>query len=198
MDSSLQTALHLATNPCVQSETTCAYALDVLSESEVDLIRPHVATCADCKQELESVRAVIQWFVSWPTDLLRPCPSLQVRLALRLAAETKKVLVLPPPPHSSEQEWEQLGPGIQCQPLATDSERDRVSMLVRVGPGASYPANTHTGMEELYLLEGELRIDNHKISAGDCRYGAAGTNERVWSDTGCTCLLITSTRDALA
>ena len=89
-------------------------------------------------------------------------------------------------------------PGIECKLLATDAERHRVSMLVRLAPGASYPAHTHAGVEELHLLDGELWIDARKLFPGDYNYGAPGAgDERVWSETGCTCLLVTSTKDTL-
>ena len=71
-------------------------------------------------------------------------------------------------------------------------------MLVRLAPGASYPAHTHAGVEELHLLDGQLWIDAHKLFRGDYNYGAPGAgDERVWSETGCTCLLVTSTKDTL-
>jgi anti-sigma factor ChrR (cupin superfamily) len=106
--------------------------------------------------------------------------------------------VLPPPPRWSEPEWEQVAPGIECKLLATDTERHRVSMLVRLGGGASYPAHTHAGVEELHLLDGELWIDERKLVPGDYNYGAPGAgDESVWSETGCTCLLVTSTKDVL-
>jgi DNA-directed RNA polymerase specialized sigma24 family protein len=98
----------------------------------------------------------------------------------------------------SEPEWEGVAPGIECKLLATDTERHRVSMLVRLAPDADYPAHTHSGTEELYLLDGELWIDGRKLVPGDYNYGAPGTgDERVWSETGCTCVLITSTQDRL-
>jgi len=98
----------------------------------------------------------------------------------------------------SEPEWEGVAPGIQCKLLATDAQRHRVSMLVRLAPGGSYPAHTHAGTEELYLLDGELWIDERKLVPGDYNYGAPGTgDERVWSETGCTCVLVTSTKDRL-
>ena len=76
--------------------------------------------------------------------------------------------------------------------------RPRVSMLVRLAPGASYPAHTHAGVEELHLLDGELWIGERKLYPGDYNYGAPGEgDERVWSETGCTCVLITSTMDVL-
>ena len=132
------------------------------------------------------------------TDVLRPTTSLQARLALRIAEETGNQPVLPPTQRWSEPEWEQVAPGIECNLLAIDTERHRVSMLVRLAPGASYPAHTHAHIEELHLLDGELWIDGRKLFPGDYNYGAPGAgDERVWSETGCTCLLITSTKDAL-
>jgi anti-sigma factor ChrR (cupin superfamily) len=77
-------------------------------------------------------------------------------------------------------------------------EMHRVSMLVRLAPGASYPAHTHAGIEELHLLDRELWVDGRKLVAGDYNYGAPGaSDEHVWSETGCTCVLITSTADVL-
>jgi hypothetical protein len=183
---------------CEQSEITCAYALGVLPISEVAGILAHIGVCLYCQRELENVRPVVNRFVSWPTDVLRPTTSLQTRLALRLAEETGKLPVLPSARQWTEPEWEQVAPGIECKLLATDMERHRVSMLVRLAPGASYPGHTHAGVEELHLLDGELWIDDRKLSPGDYNYGAPGTgDERVWSETGCTCVLVTSTLDPL-
>jgi anti-sigma factor ChrR (cupin superfamily) len=186
---------------CEQSEATCAYAAQALAASEVTAAEAHIASCPDCQRELESLRPVVDRFVSWPTDVLRPTTSLRARLALRIAEETGKPPVLPPARQEqiwSEPEWEQVAPGIECKLLAADAERHRVSMLVRLAPGASYPAHTHAGVEELHLLDGELWIDARKLVPGDYNYGAPGaSDERVWSETGCTCLLVTGTKDIL-
>jgi hypothetical protein len=185
-------------NPCEGSELVCAYALQVLPASEVAAAEAHIALCPDCQRELESLRPVVNRFVSWPTDVLRPTTPLQARLALRIAEETGKQPVLPPEQRWYEPDWEQVAPGIECKLLATDTERHRVSMLVRLAPGASYPAHAHAGVEELYLLDGELWIEARKLLPGDYNYGAPGTrDERVWSETGCTCVLVTSTKDTL-
>jgi anti-sigma factor ChrR (cupin superfamily) len=158
----------------------------------------HIASCPDCQRELESLRPVVNRFISWPTDVLRPTTSLHQRLALSISEETGTPPVLPPMRRWSEPEWEQVAPGIECKLLATDTERHRVSMLVRLAPGARYPAHTHAGVEELHLLDGELWIDGLKLVPGDYNYGAPGAgDERVWSETGCTCALITSTEDVL-
>jgi hypothetical protein len=185
-------------NRCERAELTCAYVLQVLPTSEVAAAEAHISSCPDCQRELESLQPVVNRFVSWPTDVLRPTTSLQGRLALRIAEKTGKPPVLPPTRQWSEPEWEQVAPGIECKLLATDTERHRVSMLVRLAPGASYPAHTHAGVEELHLLDGELWIDERKLVPGDYNYGApAAGDERVWSETGCTCVLVTSTKDTL-
>src|ERR1051326_1649061 len=126
-------------NRCEWAELACAYALQVVATGEVPTIQAHLATCGDCQREMESLRPVVNQLVSWPTDVLRPTTSLQARLAGRIAEDIGKQPVPPPPRHWLEPEWEKVAPGIECKLLATDTERHRVSMLVRLAPGASYP-----------------------------------------------------------
>jgi len=185
-------------NTCEHSELSCAYVTQALTPSESAVAEGHIASCSDCQREVESLRPVLDGFVSWPTDVLRPDTSVQARLALRISEETGEPPVLPLASQWSEPVWEQVAPGIECKLLATDTERHRVSMLVRLAPGARYPAHTHAGVEELHLLDGELWIDERKLYPGDYNYGAPGAgDERVWSETGCTCVLVTSTKDIL-
>lgn len=135
---------------------------------------------------------------SGPADLLRPGSSLQEQVARRIAALTGAKPVLPPALQWSEPDWEEVAPGISCKILAKDSEKHRVSMLVRLAPGGSYPPHTHAGVEELHLLNGELWIDERKLVPGDYNLGVpGGGDQRVFSETGCSCVLLTSTRDVL-
>lgn len=190
--------LRSTSKSCESANLTCSYVAEALSPSESEAAEAHIALCSVCQRELESLRPVIDRFVAWPTDVLRPPAALQARLAHRIASETGRQPVSPPPRQWSEPEWEQVAPGIECKLLATDAERDRVSMLVRLAPDASYPPHTHAGVEELHLLDGELWINERKLFPGDYNYGAPGASDtRVWSETGCTCLLVTSTRDVL-
>jgi anti-sigma factor ChrR (cupin superfamily) len=183
---------------CDQSETISAYALRALPASEIAEAEAHIASCPDCRSELDSLRPIVGRFATWPTDVVRPTKSLRRRLAERIAGETAAKPVLPERSEWSEPPWEKVAPGIECKLLATDEERDRVSMLVRLEPGASYPPHTHAGVEELHLLDGELWIDERKLFPGDYNYGPPGAgDDRVFSETGCTCVLVTSTRDVL-
>ncbi len=177
-------------------ESVFLYALRALPSSELPAVEAHISACADCQQEVETLRPIIGAFVSWPTDVLRPSESLWERLARRIAAETGQEPVVPAPQPSAEPSWEEAAPGLSYKLLATDTEKDRVSLLVRLAPGAHYPPHRHAGVEELYLLHGELMIDDKKLYPGDYNRAEAGSaDQRVWSETGCTCVLLTSTRD---
>ena len=114
------------------------------------------------------------------------------------AEEKGQELVASAPHGPPESAWEEVAAGISCKLLAADAEKDRVSMLVRLAPGAAYPPHRHAGVEELYLLDGELIIDDKTLHPGDYNRAEPGTGDQhVWSETGCTCVLLTSTRDVL-
>jgi DNA-directed RNA polymerase specialized sigma24 family protein len=145
-----------------------------------------------------SLPPIVEVLVSSPADLVSPSASLWEALARRIAAETGKEPLVPAPEGRAEPEWEDVAPGISCKLLATDREQDRVSMLVWLAPGAAYPPHTHAGIEQLYLLHGELMIEERKLYPGDYNRAEPGTGDQfVWSGTGCMCVLLTSTRDLL-
>lgn len=178
------------------AELLCLYVLQALSHEEMASVEAQISGCAECRQELEALRPIVESFVSWPTDVLRPAKSLWGRLAERV--EISADAMAPEAERWMEPEWENVAPGIWCKLLAMDSERHRVSMLVRLEPGGEYPPHDHAGLEELHLLDGELWIDDHKLYPGDYNRAEIGTGDnRVWSETGCTCVLVTSTDDRL-
>ena len=180
------------------AEQVFLYALQALPAAEVAVVGAHIATCAECRQEMETLRPVINSFVSWPTDMLRPTAPLWEHLTQRIAAETGGEPLLPAPQKDRAQEWKEAAPGISCKLLSTDTENNRVSMLVRLAPGGEYPPHRHAGLEELHLLHGELMIDDRKLYPGDYNRAELGSvDHRVWSETGCTCVLITSVEDIL-
>jgi anti-sigma factor ChrR (cupin superfamily) len=185
-------------NACNRSAEVAAYAMQALPPDEAAAIEAHIASCSQCRHELETLRPVSDSFVLWPRDILRPPASLRERLARRIAAETGESPTVPPLRQWNEPAWEEVAPGIFCKLMATDTKTHRVSMLVRLLPGIEYPPHTHAGLEELFLLDGELWIDDRKLYPGDYnRAEAPSGDKRVWTETGCTCVLITSTQDIL-
>jgi anti-sigma factor ChrR (cupin superfamily) len=184
-------------DPCEQAELVSVYALRALPAMEASAIEAHIAMCSRCRRDLETLRPVVERFAGWPVDVLRSSSSLWDRLVERISSSEQQ----PVPVHRlqwQEPEWEEVAQGIHCKLLASNAAQDRVSMLVRLAPGIEYPPHTHAGTEELHLLHGELWIDDRKLYPGDYSRAEPGTSDqRVWSDTGCTCVLITSPSDVL-
>jgi quercetin dioxygenase-like cupin family protein len=182
---------------CDQMELVSAYVLKALPLSEASALEEHLAACAQCRRELQTLRPIIDSFSAWPVG--RPSTSVWDRLLERIESEAPEN---PQPTTRSdwlEPEWEEVAPGISCKLLATNAEQVRVTMLVRLAPGVEYPPHSHAGVEELHLLHGELWIDDRKLCPGDYNRAERGSaDKRVWSETGCTCLLITSPSDTLS
>ncbi|HEY1266148.1 MAG TPA: cupin domain-containing protein [Candidatus Binatia bacterium] len=179
-------------------ELVSLFALHAIPSLEIAAAEAQIASCAKCRRELETLRPVVRSFAGWSTDVLRPAESLWGRLAERVAGETGTAPFMPPPQARIKPEWEEPAPGIHVQILARNAQTDSVSMLVRLEPGTDYPAHRHAGVEELHLLHGVLKVDDRTLYPGDFIRSEAGTvDRRVWSITGCTCFLVTSTKDSL-
>jgi anti-sigma factor ChrR (cupin superfamily) len=174
------------------------FALQALPSHEGASVEAQIAACEDCRQEIEKLRPIVRSFVGWSSDVLRPAESLWSRLAKRIASETATRPFVPSLEAPVKPEWEEAAPGIHVKILASNAENDSVSMLVRLDPGTDYPGHTHAGIEELHLLHGILKVDERTLHPGDFLHSETGSvDHRVWSETGCTCFLVTSTKDTL-
>jgi putative transcriptional regulator len=189
---------------CERRGLVASYALAALERSEAESMDAHLPTCAECQQEYHELSAVTNTLSAWRAQIVPPPLQLWNRLAERISNQPQKQAVAPSAAVPSavrswpEPQWKEVTPGITCKLLSTDAAADRVSMLVRLAPGISYPAHRHAGVEELYLLEGELWIEDRKLQPGDYNRAEPGTSDhRVWSGTGCMCLLITSPSDEI-
>ena len=106
--------------------------------------------------------------------------------------------MLAPPDSGITPFWEDVFPGISCKVLARDAGKSRVSMLMRMNPETGYPPHCHADVEELYLLHGELMVNEKMIYPGDYHRAEAGSiDHRVWTQTGCSCVLIASTQNTM-
>jgi quercetin dioxygenase-like cupin family protein len=174
------------------------FALEALPPGETRSVEAQIRSCEECQREIETLRPIVRSFISWPTDVLRPAESLWDRLAKRIASETGTQPLVPSLEPPVKPQWEEAAPGIHVQILASNAENDSVSMLVRLDAGTDYPGHTHAGVEELHLLHGVLKVDDRTLYPGDFIHAETGSiDHRVWSETGCTCFLVTSTKDAL-
>lgn len=182
---------------CEHAQLVSVHALHLLESNAAAAMEAHLTACPECTREMDRLRPILDAFGVHSIEL-RPALTLWGRLTVRIAAESGSEPVIPAATQWAEPEWEEPAPGISCKLLATDMEHNRLTMLVRLAPGAEYPPHTHAGVEELHLLQGELWIDERKLYPGDYNHAEPGTSDRrVWSETGCTCVLITSPGDVL-
>jgi anti-sigma factor ChrR (cupin superfamily) len=189
-----------ASPSCARSEALPDYALGLLPAAEAAAVEAHLPDCEVCRREMAALRRTVEAFAHWPTNVLRPAPSLAAKLEERIgagAAQSGRARAEHRP--AAEPPWTQVAPGISVKILAQDDVTHIVSMLVRLEPHTYYPPHRHAAVEELHLLDGELWIEDRKLYPGDYNRGEPGTSDqRVYSETGCTCVLITSVRDVLA
>lgn len=183
----------MSTPRCDQSPALGEYALGALPPAEAAAVEGHLAGCGDCRDELAALRPLVTDFAH-VNDVARPPQPLWDRVARRVGVAADTAPSVP----WRDPEWEEVAPGISCKLLATDPQRSRVSMLVRLAPRTAYPAHSHAGVEELHLLDGELWIEDRLLKPGDYNRAEPGTADvRVYSETGCTCVLVTSPADRL-
>ncbi len=62
--------------------------------------------------------------------------------------------------------------------------------VLRYQPGASVPRHRHGGLETIIVLDGTQSDENGTYGSGDIVLNEAGSEHKVWSQGGCTVLII--------
>lgn len=120
-----------------------------------------------------------------------PAPGLRARLMDRV--KTSRLYSL----RSGEGTWK-AGPvpGTRVKLLSMDRARNSATLLMRVDPGARYPAHHHSGGEDCYVISGEILVGGQRLHAGDFHRAEADSEHGVLaSDTGAEVLLVVSAAD---
>jgi quercetin dioxygenase-like cupin family protein len=80
--------------------------------------------------------------------------------------------------------------GVWVKVLRYDAPSRRApTIMLRFDAGASYPRHIHPGGEEIFVLEGDVRLGKDQLSAGDYLYTAPNNIHAVHSDGGCVMLV---------
>ena len=88
--------------------------------------------------------------------------------------------------------------GIEAKTLFVDAARRRVSMMVRMAPGTSYPAHRHAAVEECFVVAGDIRVGERVLRAGDYQVAAEDSIHGVQStEQGCVLFIVSSQDDEL-
>ena len=91
------------------------------------------------------------------------------------AGQTKIVKV-------NDMPWQEAKtPGIKFKVLYRNEETGASTMLLKFEPGAQTPLHEHTGLEQTFVLDGELEDHDGKISAGNFVWREAGSVHQAHS-----------------
>lgn len=80
--------------------------------------------------------------------------------------------------------------GVFAKVLRFDQQTHRApTILLKFEAGATYPAHNHPGGEEIFVLEGDIKLGKDHLYAGDYLYTSPNGKHAVWSETGCVVLV---------
>jgi quercetin dioxygenase-like cupin family protein len=185
-------------------EMAALHSLDLLEDSDRSDFEQHLAGCEICRAELSGsseVAASIGLTIS-PQD---PPPELRDRLFDRIRSGpqiwkswTPRIASHMHVVREGEGEWERVVDGVYAKRLFVDAEHDRVTMLVRMDPGAKYIPHRHGGPEQCFVLEGDIRDGDDVFHAGDFQCLMTGSRHGAQSsESGCLVLIVSSLNDEL-
>jgi quercetin dioxygenase-like cupin family protein len=178
-------------------EQAALYALGALGTDESRQFEVHLAEgCATCEGELRAFGQVVV-DLGHAVAPVTPRPAARERLLARVGARAPvpgAVVV-----RASDAGWEAGAvPGVTARPLHHDPATRRMTALVRMAPGAGYPAHAHADTEELFLLSGELHVGDIRLRTGDYCAGVPGSRHVASvSPAGCTFVIHASEDDRL-
>lgn len=209
-------------------DTAVSFVLDALDEGFARTYRLHLKQCAVCRREVESIAgptrdlSLIGPVLTPPPSLWNRVVERVRRSDPRIQPdEAPPASVNAPNSTQVWKGWANDAPravpdftflaagdgsdfeptavaGIEARKLFVDAEGDRVTMMVRMRPGAAYPPHVHAAAEECFVLSGDLTVGSVKMRAGDYQRAAVGSTHGVQStENGCVLLLVSSLHDEL-
>ena len=95
---------------------------------------------------------------------------------------------------TNEIEWKPLNEegitGVYVKSLLFDEATNRSpTILLKFDAGATYPLHNHPGGEEIYVLEGDIKLGKEYLFAGDYLYTAPNGIHAARSVNGCVVLV---------
>jgi anti-sigma factor ChrR (cupin superfamily) len=187
------------------------YALDLLDLEERLWVETQVVDCPDLAEELASYQTAVD-LMPYSAEPIPMAADLKDRLFDRIDSASDSQLDLDPvesillqrgsakaeiPPQlnmfairSKDLQWKpHRMEGVRVALLFLDSVNRMRNLLVKADAGVIYPFHQHQGIEEIYMLEGELEIDGEVYLAGDYIRSYPNTIHAPSTSTGCMFLI---------
>jgi len=182
------------------------YALDLLDLEERLWVEAQIIDCPDLAEELANYQAAVA-VMPYSAPTMPMSADLKDRLFDRIAFPVENQLGVEPiatalpaaakpsPPaivtfRSSDLKWRPYrAAGIEVALLYLDRANRMSSALLKAAAGVIYPLHQHQGIEEIYMLEGELVIDGQVYRAGDYIRSYPNSIHAPSTSTGCMFLI---------
>jgi ChrR Cupin-like domain len=175
------------------------YALDLLDLEERLWVEAQIAECPDLADELASYQGAVS-AMPYTAPLVPMATDLKNRLFDSLGldlVETSPTFEPASPLHpelfsirANELQWQPHRiDGIECAVLFVDPLSRMRTLMVRARGGIKYPVHQHRGVEEIYMLEGELEIEGNIYAAGDYIRSSPNSIHAPFTVTNCMFLV---------
>jgi quercetin dioxygenase-like cupin family protein len=172
------------------SEWALLYSLGMLDQDIASGFRQHLDSgCAVCERELRGFNAATAQTV-YAIPAAAPAPRVREELMARTKKSRSRAAIV----RAQEGEWQALPyPGVSAKLLFFDRETGFMTSLVRMAPGAVYPSHNHVSPEHSYVLEGDVRFEDHTLQAGDYEVALpSSAHTSITTAKGCLLLIINS------
>lgn len=165
-------------------EQAALFALGALEPAEHQAFAAHLdAGCAACAAEVASFTSLMGDLALAASPAVPP-PGLRTRVLDEVDRLARGAFHFR---FADEGEWREIAAGVSRRDLG------RASFLIRLSPGCSLPRHRHHVVEHCYVLEGDLRVNDRRLTAGDYHQAGPGTlHEGLTTDGGCTFLVVES------
>jgi anti-sigma factor ChrR (cupin superfamily) len=181
------------------AELAPMYALDLLDPDERLWVESQVLECPDLAEELASYQAAVG-VIPYSAPTMPMAANLKDRLFDRLGLEPVEAVPEAPPEsqpnlkmfaiRAGDLDWQPRRiEGVQAVVLFRDEVSRTHHLLVKAAAGVTYPFHQHEGIEEIYMLEGELIIDDEVYLAGDYIRSYPNSIHAPSTTTGCMFLI---------
>lgn len=195
------------------------HAFGLLDADDAAMVEQHLSEgCELCGLELYKLRQTVA-AIGLSTPEAAPPPHLRAKLLSGISrgempgagsnlsdreAQVWKAWVPPQAAgqiqvvRTNEGEWQEVRAGVWAKQLHVDPERDQATMLIRMNAGSSYIPHRHCGLEQCYVLDGDLREGDLVMHAGDFQCASEGSAHGAqWTQSGCLLLIVSCLRDEL-
>lgn len=170
------------------------YALGALDGNDLAAIQAHLsAGCAQCHARVSEASAAL---TSLPGDyqMLTPPAAVKTRIFEEIDQDKPGLAFV----LADQGVWMEIAPGVRAKMLNMDSDRQRVTALVRMEPGSRYDNHRHTRTEELVVIEGSCYCGGKLLQKGDYHRAEAGSiHLDTYTDDGSLMLIITSVQNEM-